>query len=245
MSDKKPGVLSKLKYNLFKGYAGTDIVKPTTQSRIIGTGIGTLVGGGAGTLMMMALKKKIPSLKPFSPMSIAQNALSGGLYGLYEQDIKNSIVRSNLDPSKKMEALQKIQHVQGIKSKERMSFLPGLQKEAFWGSLARSGLKAAKTVGFGMLPMGKSGFSRTVRGTFGITGNPSLSQRAWGLGVKAGVGTGAFFGGRAAYRKIKREMNPRSGEYTTFLRNNMLAGNIQQNELSLPDMESVRNLGMQ
>lgn len=246
-------IRSNLKYNYWKGPAGTEIVKPTTKARLISAAKGAAWGVAGGMLATMAFKpgfkavglklnnKKLleisSKMNPFSPMSISRDAAFGTIFGAYGPDIKNAIIRSKQDPSQKDEALRVIRLA-------RSKSTVGLEKKAFWGSLARGGLTAAKTVGYGMLPMGKGKFGRFGRGLFGITGTPTLAHRAWGLGVKAGVGTGAFYGGRAAYRKIKSEMNPRSGEYTTFLRNNMLAGKIQPSELSLPDMESVRRLGM-
>jgi len=89
----------------------------------------------------------------------------------------------------------------------------------------------------------------TARRTGGAIGkgiyvgkNPSIRKRIWGYGVKGGLLTGAGYG---TYRGIKRFSGPRSNaNYTTFIRNQLLSGNIHPSELSQQDLIAVRKLGM-
>jgi len=78
-----------------------------------------------------------------------------------------------------------------------------------------------------------------------------LSGMAWGnkyirRPVKIGAGAVGTLGAYQGYQRYaKPHMGPRSGDnYNTMLRNNILAGNINQEELSQEDAINVRQLGM-
>ena len=64
--------------------------------------------------------------------------------------------------------------------------------------------------------------------------------------IKIGLaGAGLTTAGTYLYKGYKHFTRPSSGEnYNTMLRNNILAGNINQEELSQDDMINVRRLGM-
>jgi len=69
-----------------------------------------------------------------------------------------------------------------------------------------------------------------------------LGERTFGLIAKGTAGYGLYRGGKAIYNRMGP---PRSGaNYTTFLRNQTLAGNIQPSELNQSDLISVRRLGL-
>ena len=96
---------------------------------------------------------------------------------------------------------------------------------------------------------------KTLKGTTGLLWkgvNPRVGLKSWqktpfhrkalSFGVRGGVGVGALYGG---YKGIQRMSGPRSGEnYTTLLRNNVLAGNVKPGELSQEDLISVKKLGL-
>lgn len=113
-----------------------------------------------------------------------------------------------------------------------------MTKEAVWGAIAsgalKAGLFAARTAGKGGRLWAKGIIAPVRSGTFG--------QRAFSVGTKAGTMGAAGYG---TYKLNQRANLPTSGhDYTTFLRNNILAGKISPNELSPSDMESVRGLGL-
>jgi hypothetical protein len=99
------------------------------------------------------------------------------------------------------------------------------------GWAAKTGWKAAK-----------KGTGWYLRGMFGKMEKPNLAQKAQRFITRGGTVAGLGAGGYAGY---KAATAPRSRpDYTTFLRNNLIAGNIQPQELNPQDLQSVRQLGM-
>ena len=112
----------------------------------------------------------------------------------------------------------------------------GLDKKAgvlhsVGGRLAKGTLSAVGTTSDALI----KGLGRTPKGA-------TLSRKAFGLGVKGG----AVYTGLKGAGAVRRAFNaPRSSSnYTTMLRNNILSGNITQNQLTQPDLVSVRKLGL-
>jgi hypothetical protein len=74
--------------------------------------------------------------------------------------------------------------------------------------------------------------------------------KAWGVTpirrtAKVGIGGGALYGGYKGFEYLKnRNKNLSGNNYTTMLRNNILSGNIDQEQLSQPDLIDVRRIGM-
>jgi hypothetical protein len=107
-----------------------------------------------------------------------------------------------------------------------------LTKTAWIGPLARG----AWNVGKG-----------TVKNVFGAAfkkadwKKPGNAAATWAS--RLAIGTGAIAGGHALY-KASPGM-PAQPNYTTALRNNVLAGKVSPDELSKEDLSSVKNLGMQ
>lgn len=92
------------------------------------------------------------------------------------------------------------------------------------GGLALKGLRfgasAAKDLGRGLImPINPKGIK-----------NKALSWTSKGLAASAAIGAGGYFGRRA-----------KSNDYVTYMRNQVLAGNITPEELSASDLESIRS----
>lgn len=246
MSNNQPSLLDKARYNLLKSYAGTEIKPVTTKRRVGFAARYGLIGGAAGIPLRLAVQKFTKGKRKLTPYGIAADVAIGTIMGAFSPDIRNAIVRANIDPSKKPEAMQKLREAIREKQKARRAImpLPSFQKEsAFWGTLARGIGTGAKAVGIGLLPMGKR-FSGAAMRIAGRTKPFTLAQRAAGWTIKGGAGYGLYRGGKALYHTVQRERNTGAGTYTTMLRNNLLAGRIRPEELSPEDMSSVRKLGM-
>jgi len=118
-------------------------------------------------------------------------------------------------------------------------------------------LSTANRIGSGL----GTGIGKAFTGTRkfigkGIVGTPKIVPTAsggmrrtfggglytWGTRGAVGAlgGTGAFKG----YQLLQSKRKLSGKNYTTFLRNNILSGNIQPNQLSQNDLISVRKLGM-
>ena len=101
-------------------------------------------------------------------------------------------------------------------------------------ALKRGSIFAGKTTG----KLGKEYVSALTN----LPWRGGLGQRTFGLAVKGATGYGIYRGAKGLNRRYG---GPQSGQnYTTFLRNQVLAGNIQPSELSQPDLISVRKLGL-
>ena len=71
-----------------------------------------------------------------------------------------------------------------------------------------------------------------------IKGSNTLKKKA---PISLAVGGAGYLG----YKLNKGSKTPKSGrDYNTLIRNNVLAGNISKDELSLRDLQSVRKLGL-
>lgn len=88
-----------------------------------------------------------------------------------------------------------------------------------------------------------SGFKKAiVSGLMPSPKNAPIRTKIWRGAVKTTAIGGMGYG---AYKAQQSLLRPRSRQdYVTFLRNNILAGKISPEELSLHDMESVKRLGL-
>jgi hypothetical protein len=73
-------------------------------------------------------------------------------------------------------------------------------------------------------------------------------RKAWSVTpirrtAQVGIGGGALYGGYKGFKYLKNR-NLSGNNYTTMLRNNILSGNIDQEQLSQPDLIDVRRIGM-
>lgn len=269
MPETKANPLDKARYTVLKPFAGQDIVEPTMKSRLTDAAKMMAVGAIGETLARIVARKGLPIrgqvivkrlLRPeiglrqaaregvryFAPMSMAQNLAVSGIYGAFERDIRNALVRASKDPSKKQEALDQIKRLGEERKRIRSIFMPDMEKEAFWGGLARGTGTLAKTFGAGLaMNLGKPGTRIASRMLGRDPSKPlGIATRAFGLGTLAGTGYGAYRGGKWAYRKYNQTHAPVQRTYTAMLRNNLLAGNIRPEELGPEDMASVQRLGM-
>ena len=122
------------------------------------------------------------------------------------------------------------------------SFSEALVKNAALFAIGRYALK-----GLGMAATGASkaiyqGGKLFGRGMLPTAKSAPVGQKIFGGATKV-VGLGALgYGGYKAHEAINK---PRSSQnYTTHLRNNLLAGRIRPGQLSGSELRSVKTLGM-
>jgi len=83
---------------------------------------------------------------------------------------------------------------------------------------------------------------KTLKSGLSFKKKTHIGDRLWGYGVKGAVAGAGLYGGYKGYKHLTA---PRSGnDYTTFLRNNILAKNIDMSEIPEQDMRLVNELGM-
>jgi hypothetical protein len=253
-------ITNKLKKGILAPYVGNDIVTATPGQRIVdaagqallGVAVTALARKGYSSFIAKhpsALKGLVQMIKPglsglgevvkpraaLDPMLISRDAAMGTISGLFARDIHNALVRHKHKKISDTE-LNKTMNKGGTSFKQVL-----LDIKAGLGGDIATGVKA---LGRGLLPMGGGPLGRASMRAVGRTKPFPVSQRVFGWGVKGAAGIGAYKGISAASGAMDNAQNFKANQYTTALRNNMLAGNVSPAELSVPDMESVRKQGM-
>lgn len=214
---------------------------------------GTLAGlaGVASTLMIP--KSMIPKglIKYRIPAALITGAGLSSI-GYNTPDTVRAIAEEKYGKKPRGEALQEVKSIRrkSIEAADETENLINayqnfsLKKEAFAAPIAKGALNflrraastTAKTSGSalwkGYFP--RSGLARGAKIPFG--------RKVLSKTVRWGTVGGLGYGG---YKLNKRLGAPRSGaNYTTLLRNNILSGHINPDELGQQDLKSVKLLGM-
>lgn len=212
----------------------TDKIKDvTTKDRIRHSMLSGLISLAANPILskIIARNKKISV-----PLLLANTAASAAT-GYFTPDIANIIRREVRGDISKKEAKKLIRD---LEEPSRKTFKETKEISELYGGLKKQSSVVGKTLGFARKGISGAG-SLLWKGMFPGR-NPSFGRKALSFGVRSGALAGAGYG---TYKGVRYLSGPRSGSnYTTFLRNQLLAGNIQPGELSQRDLVSVRRLGM-
>jgi len=203
-----------------------EIKDPTVKERISYSILGGLMALAATGIIGKTIGKKFWGLKSLKDMPAgvwAGGATSGLSTGYFAPDVINTMTqeaKGELSPAESRKIIRDFGRRDLSKEAGLGNFIGGSLStigSTLWkGIRTRSGIEAGKKI--------------------------PLGRKVWGYTVKGGLGAGALYGG---YKGYKRLSGPKSGtNYTTFLRNQVLAGNVSPDELSQPDLRSVRTLGM-
>lgn len=183
-----------------------------------------------GGLLSLATSAILPRIimrgKGLSRSLIAANTLSGAGTGYFGPDIVNMIIkekRGDIDPAIVKEK---------IREYGRLSDKSPFKKEA--GFLQK---------GLGLFSKGVAGAGTALRKGISVPKDAGKLQKTWGWGVKGTLGAGTVWAGYKGVQSMKQKPSYQRN-YTTLLRNNILAGKIDPAELSPEDMRSVRTLGL-
>jgi hypothetical protein len=202
------------------------------------SGIGSLaVSSGVAKLLFKNSRFAVPL--------IAGTTASGIGAGYLAPDAMNTMRREAAGDFSKDESKEILRKFRRIENKagdkaEEISQMAFEKESSFIGSAfdaARKGLTSSLIAGGSILRKGifpRTGLAKGQKIPF--------SRKALSYGVRGGLlGTGTYGG----YKVYKKTSGPRSGRnYTTHLRNNVLAGNIKPSEMSQEDLISVRKLGL-
>jgi hypothetical protein len=206
----------------------------------------TSAGTGAMTFLLSRLAKH-----PM-PTSAALGA-AGATMGYATIPIVNKIEEAINNPHhKKMsnaaihDAMSKSHYV-ALKANDAFSEFAkqsGLAS-TFGQLLQRTGKAAVQGIGKGVAWTG----GQIVKGALPAikdsqTGKVPLYAAARGLVVKGGLVGGAMVGVPMALSKITNPEQTSRPNYTTYMRNNMLRGNIHASQMSPNDVSDVQRLGM-
>jgi len=210
------------------------------SARILPTSIGATASLGTALAYSHILKKM--GHTPIPKLLMAGLTLGGGALGYTYPEINNAILSHKRGESTRkdvdiaMRDYNKLPRVAVDKLYEHFGdSKSGIVKKSSLDSLAIKGLKATgKVVG----TTGKailSGLKKTPKGA-------KFGEKAFGYITKGVALAGTGVAGSAIAKNVAA---PRSqGNYQTFLRNNILAGNINPSEVPQSDAKLVNELGM-
>ncbi len=198
-----------------------DLKHRLTMAGSVGAASGAIYHGGA-----MLVKKIKPSwgIKPSLAVTIPA-ILTGMATGYFSPDLERMVkkVREGKETKEELHKYVAMPFKVHKKSYEASQINP-FEKKAFIRGIAKGIAGAGRMYLKGLMPAPKGS---------------SFLRRAAGWGVKGATGFGAYAGVKSLYNR------PSSGEnYTTYLRNQMLRGNIKPEELSQQDMANVGRLGL-
>lgn len=220
-------------------------VSDTSKDKMIAAGLGAIMGLSFSTLGPMLVRSIKPVWKRIPIRSAAAITLGSSLAGATAPSLVNSIVSERRGEIPEGSAEKEFKERQMLERdiENAVAAFPTFKKSAgllttplrMAGNFARFGGKKA---GQGALGLAKSVGEGLVSNPF--SRKAGIGRRAWGLTVQGAAGFGAYKGVKAA--RSRRRLS--GTNYTTMLRNNMLAGNIKTNEVSQADLIRVRNMGM-
>jgi len=239
VEDSRSNFESNISRSIAKSFAKpTDEIKdPTLKDRLIHSALGGIAGVAIAGGLSGIFKSKF--LTPLNLAGIASAMTSG----YFIPDIVNTIreeVKGDKTPGESTRLIRELEEPSRKASREtediaklysgifkKSSFIGGAKNIVYGGIKGTAGL-----LGKGLFP--RTGIKDGVKTPF--------SRKILSYGVRGGALAGAGYGG---YKGIKHLNAPISGNnYTTFLRNQILAGNVNQGELSQRDLVAVRKLGM-
>jgi hypothetical protein len=199
------------------------------------------IGAFAGSAVLPKLLLKINP----PPAMVAAITMAGLGSGYFAPDFYNAALDAKRGKISKSEAIDIIKRMEGRSSMvgEKANEVAGhyndLTKNAtITGTLLRAAGKGIKYVAKGI----GGGAKLWAHGIAPVDKTAPIGAKVFGLATK-GVTLGGI--GYGAYSAHKAFTAPRSGSnYSTMLRNNVLAGNVQANELSPIDRSQVQKLGL-
>jgi len=209
--------------------------------RVRWSALSSLVGAAIAASPMLLRKKKFKDVKiPMAAFGLGGVPLGWNLprtHNKYLEYVQGKATKSDAQEAytKLVEEESDVRKRSPILFNQKKRSL--LKKEAKFLSVAAN--LTSKTVKSTL-----GGAAATAKGIGrGVMGSPGTSklQRVVSRGSVGILGAAGAVGGVGAIRSRRRLSG---NNYTTFLRNNILAGNIQPAQLSQQDLVSVRRLGM-
>jgi len=227
-------ITSKPKYGLRKEIY-KKIIKPDEEKKDYNVKERLLIAGLAGlgtTVVTSGISKLLNKKSGNIPLSlIIPFSLSAATAGYFHPELRNATIdfHKNKDKEKLKEELKNVIFSEKNTYNKGTEILNSINKT---GMLKQSGLlgNTVSTIG------------KTVWGGLKFGGNPTGGQKVTRFITKGVALGGLGYGGYKLHSSITR---PRStSNYTTFLRNNILSGNISGNEITENEKKQINELGM-
>jgi hypothetical protein len=207
------------------------------------------IGGISTAAVGLALHRMIPTIrKSLTYPRIGAASLATGVAGYFAPSIINQYVAKRDEGNKK--GADSFLRQRDAKS---LSYALSVQQSADQHLSNLNKTAAALPIGsaFGSVMKGMAtGVSNAARwsgrqywrGLRGTGNKDNFLKSTRSFAVRAGTLGAVGYGGYKAHQAIAA---PRSGQnYTTYLRNQMLTGNVQPGQVDTQDLTKVRDLGM-
>lgn len=168
------------------------------------------------------------------PLSVqAATALTASTTGYFSPDVRNTLIEERSGKISRKDAKKTIREYGRLSSKIDDSTKD--VAEVMRNPLGKEASLFSAGKGLG------TGVGKFIGQSVGFGGKPQLGEKIWRGAVKTGIVGGTIYGGYKIHQNVS---NRSKANYTTFLRNQLLAGNIKPNELRPKNIEEVRRLGM-
>ena len=172
---------------------------------------------------------------------IASTIAAATAAGFMAPDAYNAVLK-NKNKVEELSNLQKMESRIGYHAGDIYSRYEELNKSAGWGGAIKPALNIGSKVIGGVGRTAATAGQLFLHGMKKVPKEAGLPEKAFGAATKLVAAGGATLAGKKAYDVLKA---PRSeGNYDTFLRNNLMAGNIKPQEVPQSDMAGVQRLGM-
>jgi len=213
----------------------TDKIKKVTEKdKLISSALGGLTGL-AGSIAFPKIISRF-SKQPFNfplPVKAAITAAATAA-GYYGPNIRNALIKEKRGKISKEKAREILHHYAKLENKKVNEFMGSFNKP-----------KEVNEKTAGLLGSAIKGSAKGVGGLIGeglrFGRKRPIGTRIWSGAFKTALVGGGVYGANKMINKYKYRSGP---NYTTFLRNQTLAGNIRPEELTENDLVNVRNLGM-
>jgi len=199
-------------------------------------GIGTLAASIGVPLLVARIRRKPVR---FSIPDLMVNTAIGSSVGYFSPEIRNKMIqeaRGEITPEELKRSLREYgrretkveQKFQGFADTMEMDKQAGLPSFAFrvLGKGIKHGVPATGHLLWQGLRTGK---------------NRPIGTRIWSAAFKGGAGVGAVYGLHSYNQRYK---NRSRANYNTFLRNQLLKGNVRPGEVPASDYAAVRKMGL-
>lgn len=217
------------------------------RSKMMWAGLGALTSLAAGAAIPRALLRN-------KAATIAAMTAGGAITGYFAPSLGNVVLEGKQGVVSPQRARQVFKDAYNISDRSIDRIKDDIAEIRENSEKSRQQIKTAGLMQF--VAKGAAKGTATLAGAVGKSLTPGGWTRYYrraGKSVPFGVsafkwgvrGTAAYGGVRGGMALHSQLSGPRSREnYTTLLRNNVLAGNIHPSELSPQDLASVQNLGL-
>lgn len=212
----------------------------SVKSRILPMSLGGI--GMLGSMLATSHILKKMNRRPIPKKLMIGSTLASAMYGYLYPDLNNAVIRYKHGEISRKAAEKIIKDVNSTASNVKNKTID-IANSSTWGMKKQANIGKVVSGGIGMLGKGLKTFGRAAwSGLKPTPKNAKLGEKIFGYTTKGFALAGVGVGGSVAAKNITAPRS--SGNYQTFLRNNILAGNINPNEVPESDAKTVNELGM-